>query len=418
MDYTVYFDELGKRAKAASAVLQTLTTDTKNQLLQAIAKSLRENEGRILEANKKDMDQATTNGVPSVMLDRLLLTSQRIESIAVGVEQLIDLEDPIGTVLDSWQKENGMVIYKVRVPLGVVGMIYEARPNVTVDAATLALKTGNAIILRGGKEAFHSSKAYVDIMRDCLASLGLPQDAVQLVEVVEREAVSAFLHCRKWIDVIIPRGGAGLIKRVLEESSIPVIETGSGVVHIYVDQEASLDIAIPVIINGKVQRPSVCNAAEKLLIHKNAVPTMLKAIIDALEEHKVKLYGDNRVVSLFPHIEKAVEENWSTEYNDLIMDLKIVDSLEEAIEHINMYSTKHSEAILTENEEAAEVFMNDVDASTVYWNVSTRFTDGFEFGFGAEIGISTQKLHARGPMGLEALTSYKYKVVGHGQIRT
>lgn len=418
MNYTDYFNELGKRGKEASKVLQSLSTEEKNKILSRIAHVMVERSKEILLANKKDMEAASENGVPSVMLDRLLLTEERIQGIANGVEQLVALNDPIGTVLESWTKENGMVISKVRVPLGVIAMIYEARPNVTVDAASLALKTGNAIILRGGKEAFHSSMAYVNIMRQCLEDLGYPADAVQLVDVLDREAVSQLLRCREWIDVVIPRGGAGLIRRVLEESSIPVIETGSGVVHIYVDAKANLDVALPIIINAKVQRPSVCNAVEKLLIHKNQAIHMLGPIIEALDNRGVELHGDSRVVSLYPNLRRTTEEEWAKEYNDLILDIKIVDSLQEAIDHINMYSTKHSEAIITEDEEAAEMFMNAVDASTVYWNVSTRFTDGFEFGFGAEIGISTQKLHARGPMGLEALTSYKYKVVGHGQVRS
>lgn len=415
--YQAYFEELGKRGKEASYVMQTITEDHKNKALLAIADAMEAKVEEILEANALDMKAAEENQVPTVMLDRLLLTEERIKGIAEGVRQVANLPDPIGECMDTWTNAKGLHIEQVRVPIGVIAMIYEARPNVTVDSAVLALKTGNVIILRGGKEAYHSSRVYTDIMREALETVGLPQDAVQLVDVLDREAVPVLLNLRQWIDVVIPRGGAGLIQRVVQESSIPVIETGSGVVHVYVDKAANWDFVLPIIMNAKTQRPSVCNAMETLLIHSAVAPQWLPKIVEALREGQVELHGDSKVVSLDPTIVKATEEQWHTEYNDLVLDIKMVDSLEEAIAHINQYGTKHSEAIITDDEGAAKQFTTQVDASTVYVNASTRFTDGFEFGFGAEIGISTQKLHARGPMGIQALTSYKYVVVGQGQVR-
>lgn len=415
--YEEIFHLMGQKARQSAYILQTASSDTKNKALQAMAAILIEKADCILEANAKDMELSSTYNLPKIMLDRLKLTKERIEQMAKGVEQLVDLEDPVGLILDEGTRPNGLLIKKISVPLGVIAMLYEARPNVTVDAAALTLKSGNAVILRGGKEAFYSNQCLVALIREALESVGLPGDAVQLVEVLDREAVSDLLRQRKYIDVVIPRGGAGLIKSIVEESTIPVIETGSGVVHIYVDEDCDEAKLIPIILNAKVQRPSVCNAAETLLIHKAVASKYLPSIAAALEEHGVLLKGDTASCELVKTMTEADDNAWSTEYNDLIMNVKVVDDLEAAIDHINTYGTKHSESIITENKNAAARFMQAIDASTVYHNASTRFTDGFEFGFGAEIGISTQKLHARGPMGLRALTSYKYFVYGEGQVR-
>lgn len=416
--YLAFFTEMGQKAKQAATSLLAADTAKKNEALAAIADGLEAHSEAILAANELDMKAAVTNGVPSIMMDRLRLTADRIHQMANGVRQVIDLEDPIGQRLDHFMRPNGLAITKVCVPLGVIAIIYEARPNVTVDAAALTLKTGNAVILRGGKEAMASNRCMVDVIRQSLASVGLPEDAVQLVTITDREAVGPLLTLREYIDVVIPRGGAGLIKRIVTESSIPVIETGSGVVHVFVDESADAAKAVPIVVNAKVQRPSVCNAAETLLVHRLAAPTLLPKIAEALLAKNVRLIGDSRVRSLLPSVEGATEASWATEYNDLIMNVKIVDSIDDAIAHINHYGTKHSECIVTEDKANAAQFQRDVDASTVYVNASTRFTDGFEFGFGAEIGISTQKLHARGPMGLPALTSYKYVVTGDGQVRS
>ena len=364
-----------------------------------------------------DCSQAKENGVPSVMMDRLRLTKERIQGICEGVRQVAHLHDPIGTVLESRTLDNGLRIEKRQIPIGVIGMIYEARPNVTVDAAALAIKTGNAIILRGGKEAYHTSEAMVHIMQGSLERCGAPKDLVQLVSILEREAVGEFLAQRKWIDVMIPRGGAGLIQFVVNNSKIPVIETGSGVVHGYVDATADETMALQVLENAKLSRPSVCNAMETILLHEGRLQDLGPKIVSMLEEKGVAIYGDTQIQSLSSQVKPATEDNWSTEYNDYVVNFKVVSSIDDAITHINTFGTKHSEMIITEDPTEAERFMNLVDASTVYVNASTRFTDGFEFGLGAEIGISTQKLHARGPMGLDALTSYKYFVFGHGQVR-
>lgn len=415
--YDTYFENLGKEARSAAYVLQNLKTEKKRALLSRIQETIKSHGEAILTANAKDMASAKENGVPSIMMDRLLLTAERIDGILEGVRQVSDLEDPIGEVLESFTRPNGIHIEKRRVPLGVIGMIFEARPNVTVDAAVLAMMTGNAIILRGGKEAFHTNQAFVKAMQEALTLEDLPIASIQLVEILDREAVSSLLQQRRWIDVIIPRGGARLIERVVRESSIPVIETGSGVVHIYVDESADLDMATNIIINAKTQRPSVCNAMETLLVHEHIAPQFVEHITRVLGEKNVKIFGDSKAISLVKSLDRAEDDAWSTEYNDLIMNLKIVDSIDEAIDHINRYSTRHSECIITNDEDHANRFLNAIDASTVYVNASTRFTDGFEFGLGAEIGISTQKLHARGPMGLKALTSYKFIVKGTGQVR-
>ncbi|MDY3974560.1 glutamate-5-semialdehyde dehydrogenase [uncultured Veillonella sp.] len=415
--YEEVFHGMGQKARQAAYVLQSASKDKKNEALQAIARILTDNIDEILAANEKDMALTDQYNLPSIMLDRLKLTKERILQMAKGVAEVVELEDPVGIVLDETTRPNGLLIKKVSVPIGVIAMLYEARPNVTVDAAALCLKSGNAVILRGGKEAFHSNQCLVALIRQAVESVGLPTDSVQLVEILDRQAVSDLLRQRQYIDVVIPRGGAGLIKRIVEESRIPVIETGSGVVHIYVDKNCDEKKLIPIIINAKVQRPSVCNAAETLLIHESVAAQYLPQIVAALKEHHVSLMGDAQSRSIIEGLEEASDSAWSTEYNDYVMNVKVVPSIEAAIEHINTYGTKHSEAIITEDEVAANTFMQGVDASTVYRNASTRFTDGFEFGFGAEIGISTQKLHARGPMGLPALTSYKYLVYGEGQVR-
>lgn len=417
-DYATLFETMGQQARMASTQLQIATTETKNSLLVSIADILEANIAAILTANDEDMKQADSYGLPAIMLDRLRLTEDRIKQMALGVRQLIDLSDPIGEVIESSTRPNGMAITKVRVPLGVIAMFYEARPNVTVDAAALSLKTGNAVILRGGKEAFNSNQCLVTLIRQALTENNLPADAVQLVTVTDRAAVSDLLKQREYIDVVIPRGGAGLIKRIVEESRIPVIETGSGVVHVYIDKDCDTNKIVPIVINAKVQRPSVCNSAETLLIHEEVAPKLLPEVAQALFAKQVELRGDATSRAIVPAIHEADSEAWSTEYNDLIMNVKVVSDVADAIHHINQYGTKHSECIITENKTTAQTFLQQVDASTVYVNVSTRFTDGFEFGLGAEIGISTQKLHARGPMGLLALTSYKYYVEGDGQIRS
>lgn len=417
-EYATYFETMGRKARAASTAMQLADTAVKNKLLQTVADVLVAHIPAILDANEKDMAQADDYNLPQIMYDRLRLTKERIEQMALGVRELVDLEDPIGEVMESSTRPNGMEITKVRVPLGVIAMFYEARPNVTVDAAALCMKTGNAVILRGGKEAFHTNECLVNLLRDALTEVNLPADAVELVTVTDRAAVSDLLRQREYIDVVIPRGGAGLIKRIVEESRIPVIETGSGVVHVYVDKDCDEAKIVPIVVNAKVQRPSVCNSAETLLIHEAVAPKLLPIIADALMAKQVELRGDEASRAIVKDIKAAEESAWSTEYNDLIMNVKVVPSVEAAIAHINHYGTKHSECIITENKEAAQAFLQQVDASTVYVNVSTRFTDGFEFGLGAEIGISTQKLHARGPMGLLALTSYKYYVQGDGQIRS
>ena len=415
--YTAYFESLGKAARSASMAGQILSTEDKNRILEQIASDLEHAIPTILEANHIDCSQAKENGVPSVMMDRLRLTKGRIEGICEGVRQVANLRDPIGTVLESRTLENGLRIEKRQIPIGVIGMIYEARPNVTVDAAALAIKTGNAIILRGGKEAYHTSEAMVQIMQDSLVRRGVSKELVQLVSILEREAVGELLAQRKWIDVMIPRGGAGLIQFVVNNSKIPVIETGSGVVHGYVDVSADEMMALQILGNAKLSRPSVCNAMETILLHEARLHDLGPKIVSMLEEKGVAIYGDLHIQNLSSQVKPATEDNWSTEYNDYIVNIKVVSSIDEAITHINTFGTKHSEMIITEDPTQAEQFMNLVDASTVYVNASTRFTDGFEFGLGAEIGISTQKLHARGPMGLDALTSYKYYVFGHGQVR-
>lgn len=409
--------EIGKRVKNAAAGLAVASTDDKNKILKAIATALRENCDEILRANALDLENGRNNGMSEALLDRLMLNKDRVEGMAQGVEGVISLPDPVGTVLWEDTRPNGLKIQRVSSPLGVIGIIYEARPNVTSDAAALAIKSGNAAILRGGKEAFNSNSAIMDIMRNAVDKAGFNPDIIELVRDTSRESSTALMRMNGFVDVLIPRGSAKLINAVVQNSTVPVIETGAGNCHIYVDEFADIDMAAEIVFNAKTQRISVCNTAESLLIHKNIAELALVAIKAKLDEKNVILYGDEIACAICPDIEKATEEDWATEYLDYKMSVKIVSSLEEATEHIRKYSTGHSESIITENSENAEKFMNMVDSSAVYHNASTRFTDGGEFGFGAEIGISTQKLHARGPLGLQQLNSFKYKIYGNGQVR-
>ena len=409
--------DMGQRAKAASFELAQIDQGTLDSALLAIADAVEAQTDEIMAANQLDLDKSGDYNVPQTMIDRLTLTPNRIAQMAEGVRQVATLESPVGSVMETITRPNGLTIEKRAVPFGVIGIIFEARPNVTIDAGVLCLKTANATILRGGKEAFHTNQIIVSIMRNTLETLGITPDAIQLVEVLDRDMVGVLLHQREYIDVVIPRGGAGLIRRVVNESSIPVIETGSGVCHTLVDEYANLDMALEIAINAKVQRPSVCNSMETLLVHQAVAAEFLPRLDVALQEYGVRIHGDNAVAQYMGNTIPLTDDSFNTEYNDMDLNVRIVDTLEEAIDHVNLYSTHHSEAIVTDEPMRAKVFMNLVDCSTVYHNASTRFTDGFEFGFGAEIGISTQKLHARGPMGLQALTSYKYFVFGEGQVR-
>ncbi|MBC6299887.1 glutamate-5-semialdehyde dehydrogenase [Listeria booriae] len=409
--------EMGKRAKVAALALSQAKTKQKNEALLALAERLVANTAVILAANEKDLAAAADNGVKDAMLDRLRLTAERVVDMAEGVKQVAALADPIGEVTHMWKNEADLTIGKQRVPLGVIGIIYESRPNVTVDAAVLCFKTGNATILRGGSEAFHSNIALVKIIRESLAASDFPADAVQILEDTSRETAQALMKLNAYLDVLIPRGSARLIQAVLENATVPVIETGTGNCHVYIDKEAQQEMATKIIVNAKASRPSVCNAAETLLIHEAVAPAFLPSIIAKLREENVEIRGDEQVAAIVPDIIAATESDWETEFADYILAIKVVPSDDAAIAHINQYGTKHSEAIVTDNYFTSQKFLQQVDAAAVYVNASTRFTDGFEFGFGAEIGISTQKLHARGPMGLNELTSTKYIIYGEGQIR-
>lgn len=412
-----YLNELGKRAADAKYELQKLTAAEKSTALCTVATALTDATERILEANSKDYEIAEANGMSEGLLDRLKLTAGRITGMAEGMLQIMELEDPVGGIVESFDRPNGLHIDKVRVPMGVVGIIYEARPNVTADAFGLCFKTGNAVILKGGKDAFYSNRAITEVIREALVSGKITADAIQLIEDNDRAVTTAFMKLKQYVDVLIPRGGAGLIRAVVENSTIPVIETGTGNCHIYVDEEADLSKAVPIIINAKTQRIGVCNACESLLVHEKIADRLLPVLSSALREKNVEMRGDEKVRELIPDAKEATEEDYGTEYLDYIVSMKTVASVEEAVAHINRYNTKHSDAIITENKESAGIFLQGVDSACVYVNASTRFTDGFEFGFGAEIGISTQKLHARGPMGLRELTTYKYLIRGDGQIR-
>ncbi|MCK1160610.1 glutamate-5-semialdehyde dehydrogenase [Streptococcus uberis] len=411
-------EELGKKAKQASYDLLGLSTIEKNQMLTQLAKDLIVKSDFIIDENQKDLQKAEENGISEVMVDRLKLTAERIKGISEGVLQVAELEDPIGQVIKGYTNLDGLKIVQKRVPLGVIAMIFESRPNVSVDAFSLAFKTNNAIILRGGRDALHSNMALVQVIRETLICLGHNPDAVQLLEDPSHDLAEALMSATEYVDVLIPRGGAKLIQTVKEKAKVPVIETGVGNVHIYVDATADLEMAKSIVINAKTQRPSVCNAAESLIIHEEVAENFIPLLEDAIEAvHKVEFRVDDKGYSLFKHAVKATENDYATEFLDYILSVKIVSSLDEAISWINRYTSHHSEAIVTRDIQAAERFQEEIDAAAVYVNASTRFTDGFVFGLGAEIGISTQKMHARGPMGLEALTSSKYYINGNGQIR-
>lgn len=408
---------LGINAKEAEKTLMVASSEKKNQALKKIAEGLIENTDKIIEANKVDLENGEKNGMAKSMLDRLKLDKERIEGMAKGVLDVATLPEPVGRILSATERPNGLRIEKVSTPIGVIAVIFEARPNVTSDAAALCLKSGNTVILRGGKEAINSNKTIAKVMRQAVKEAGMPEDVIQLVEDTSRESANELMKMNEYVDVLIPRGGAGLIQAVVKNATVPVIETGVGNCHIYIDKNADLKKAVDIVFNAKTSRPSVCNAAESLLIHKDIAKEALVAIKNKLDEKDVTLVGDSKAREIIPDMEKATDADWATEYLDYKMSVKIVDSVEEAIDHIYKYSTGHSECIVTENAGTAEKFMNQVDSAAVYLNASTRFTDGGEFGFGAEIGISTQKLHARGPIGLPELQSFKYKIYGDGQIR-
>lgn len=409
--------QLGINAKEAENTMRTITTDQKNQVLAAVADHLIASTDKLLEANAVDVANAKQNHMPEGLVDRLMLSPERIEGMAEGLRQLVALEDPIGEVTGMKKRPNGLLIGQKRVPLGVVGIIYEARPNVTADAFGLCFKTGNVVILKGGSDAIHSNEAIVDCIRESLKACGITENAIQLIADTSRETAAEFMKMNEYVDVLIPRGGKGLIKAVVNQSTIPVIETGTGNCHIYVDESADLDMAVNIILNAKTQRVGVCNACESLLVHANVKEKLLPVLAQKLKEKHVEMRADKEAHELMPGSVDATEEDWGTEYLDYILSIKVVYSVDEAIAHINHYNTGHSEAIITNDYTNAQKFLDEVDAAAVYVNASTRFTDGFEFGYGAEIGISTQKLHARGPMGLLALTTTKYIIYGNGQIR-
>ena len=407
----------GRMAKDASSFLTSATTEDKNRVLTAMAKAIYNNSDYIINVNSQDIEAARHSGQSEGFIERLTLTPSRISAIARGIEQVAELPDPVGTFVSRDKRPNGLEIEKVRVPIGVIGIIYESRPNVTADAAALCLKSGNSCILRGGKEALGTNLALVNVMQDALMKEGFPKGCINLIEDTSRETATALMRLNEYLDVIIPRGGAGLIRAVTQNATVPAIETGTGNCHIYVDKYADLSMAKDIVINAKTSRPSVCNAAEKLLVHKDIASRFLPSMISALREEGVEIVGDERVLEIDRLAIPATAEDWDEEYLSLKIGVKVVDSLEEAISHINAHGTLHSEAIITENLLSSQKFLKEVDAAAVYVNASTRFTDGFEFGFGAEIGISTQKIHARGPMGLTELTTTKYQIKGNGQIR-
>ncbi|MDO4166839.1 MAG: glutamate-5-semialdehyde dehydrogenase [Eubacteriales bacterium] len=413
-----YIEEMGTRAKAAKGRLACAATGEKNVVLQKIAEALVEHSAEILQANEKDIAAARENGITETMVDRLRLTEERIQGIADACIQLIALEDPVGEVLQGSTRPNGMEITKLRVPMGVVGIIYESRPNVTVDAAALCIKSGNAAILRGGKEAIHSNQILMNTMREAVKEAGFPEDIIQLVEDTSREVSTQMMKASGYIDVLIPRGGAGLIQAVVQNATVPVIETGTGNCHIYIDETADLDMGVDITDNGKTQRPSVCNALETCLVHQAVAEDFLPLLKARLDQHQVEIRGCERTKAILgDSVIPATQEDYATEFLDYTIAIRVVDSLEEAIDHIAAYSTGHSECIVTESYAHARKFQQVVDSACVYVNCSTRFTDGGEFGLGAEIGISTQKLHARGPMGLREMTTMKYLIRGNGQIR-
>ena len=413
-------EQMGKRAAEAKYLVQAMSEQEKNQVLFAAAELLVEDseQKQILAANREDVERARENGMHPGLIDRLSLDKKRLAAMAEGLRQIAVLPDPIGEILEEFVPENGLHITKVRVPIGVIGIIYESRPNVTADAFGLCFKAGNVVILKGGSDALHSNIAITKLLRKALSSCSMPEDAIQLIEATDRAVTAQFMRLNQYVNLLIPRGGAGLIRSVVENSTIPVIETGTGNCHIFVDEDADLEKAIPIIINAKTQRIGVCNACESLVIHEKIRESFLPRLAEALKAHQVKMRADEAIREYIPEAEKATEEDFGKEYLDYIISMKTAASVEEAVAHINRYNTHHSDAIITENKAHAKQFLNGVDSACVYVNASTRFTDGFEFGFGAEIGISTQKLHARGPMGLKELTSYKYTIVGNGQVRS
>ena len=411
-----YIETLGANAKAAEPAISVMGTNEKNRVLSEISSLLRSHVTEIIGANKLDIETARANGMSEAMIDRLTLTEQRIGGMADGVDKVISLPDPVGAVIGGSDLPNGLHVIKKRVPIGTIGIIFESRPNVTVDAATLCFKAGNTVILRGGSDAINSNKALVGLMRTALRNCGVNENAVQLVEDTSRAVANAMMKLNKYIDLLIPRGGGGLIHAVIENATIPVIQTGEGNCHVYVDESADIDMAVNIINNAKTQRPSVCNAIENILVHEKAAPELFRKL-DMLWQGRVAIRGDEETAKLVKVEKIADDTDYATEFLDYRLSSKVVRSLDEAIEHINKFGTKHSECIVTQSLRSAEIFQQRIDAAAVYVNASTRFTDGFEFGLGAEIGISTQKLHARGPMGLEALTTYKYLINGNGQIR-
>lgn len=411
-----YIEQLGVNAKAAEPLVSSMGTNEKNRALAAISEALRTHVTEIIGANQLDIENARKNGMSEAMIDRLTLTEARIEGMAEGVDKVISLPDPIGAVIGGSDLPNGLHVIKKRVPIGTIGIIFESRPNVTVDAAALCFKAGNAVILRGGSDAINSNKALVGLMRTALESAGADRNAVQLVEDTSREVANAMMKLNKYIDLLIPRGGGGLIRAVINNATVPVIQTGEGNCHVYVDESADIDMAVNIIDNAKTQRPSVCNAIENILVHEKAAPVLFRKL-DERWQGKVAIRGDEETAKLVKVEKIADDTDYATEFLDYRLSSKVVKDVDEAIAHINRFGTKHSECIVTENIHNAEKFQQMIDAAAVYVNASTRFTDGFEFGLGAEIGISTQKLHARGPMGLEALTTYKYLVNGNGQVR-
>lgn len=409
--------QMGQKAKEAARKMNCMDTATKNRGLLAAAKALVANAEVILTANAQDVCNAKEAGMSAPLVDRLQLTDARIRSMAEGLEQIAGLEDPVGEVLSMWQRPNGLMIGQKRVPLGVIGIIYESRPNVTADAFGLCFKAGNAVILKGGSDALYSNQAIVQVIQNALTAENIDADCIQLITDTDRETTAKMMRMNEYIDVLIPRGGAGLIRAVVQNATVPVIETGTGNCHVYVDETADFEMALNIIDNAKTQRTGVCNACESVIVHSSIADTFIKAMAERLSAKSVEMRGDERAMAASEAIVPATEEDWGTEYLNLILSVKTVDSIEEAIAHINRYNTGHSESIVTKDYANAQKFLNEVDAAAVYVNASTRFTDGFEFGFGAEIGISTQKLHARGPMGLKELTSTKYIIYGNGQIR-
>jgi glutamate-5-semialdehyde dehydrogenase len=409
--------EICVRAKAASVEMAKLSAEAKSAAICKMANALEANVDKILAANQKDVKAAEAKGLKAALLDRLALDQKKVQTMAKELREVSALPDPIGAILSSWTRPNGLIISQVRVPLGVVGIIYESRPNVTADSAGICIKSGNAVILRGGSDALNSNVAIGEVLREALAETNVPMDAVQVVNSPDRKVAEELMGMREYIDVLIPRGGADLIKTVVEKSRIPVIETGTGNCHIYVEEDADLEKATPIVINAKVQRPGTCNAAEKLIVHNKIAKSYLPVVIAELRKNGVEIRGDEETRKIVPDVKAATEADWSTEYLDLIIGIKVVKNLDEAIAHINKYSTKHSDSILTRDFDRAMKFIKEIDSAAVYWNASTRFTDGNQFGLGAEIGISTQKLHARGPMSVQHLTTTKYVILGDGQIR-